>query len=167
MRASIEHDGQVRTVDVLRTPAGAFHVVVDGHLLDIDVCRLDGGEFSLRLADGSTHRVRVERGAGRHDRVVAVDGVRVETAINGRNAGARDRAGTGDGPQRLLAPMPGRVVRVLVAVGQEVAARAPLVVVEAMKMENELSASRAGTVVDVRVAEGESVEAGRLLVTVE
>jgi biotin carboxyl carrier protein len=63
--------------------------------------------------------------------------------------------------------MPGRVVRVLVAAGDEVIARQGLVVVEAMKMENELTASRAGRVAEVAVVEGQSVEAGRLLVRLE
>jgi biotin carboxyl carrier protein len=63
--------------------------------------------------------------------------------------------------------MPGKVLRVLASPGDEVAARQPLVVVEAMKMENELSAARGGRVRDVVVEEGVSVEAGRLLVVVE
>ncbi|RPJ54475.1 MAG: hypothetical protein EHM24_31740 [Acidobacteria bacterium] len=63
--------------------------------------------------------------------------------------------------------MPGKIVRVLVAPGDHVAARQGLVVVEAMKMENELRAPRAGRVKDVHVAEGALVESGRLLVVVE
>jgi len=64
----------------------------------------------------------------------------------------------------IVAPMPGRIVRVLVKPEEAVAARQPLVVVEAMKMENELRAPRAGTVAEVRVAEGASVEANTVLV---
>jgi biotin carboxyl carrier protein len=63
--------------------------------------------------------------------------------------------------------MPGRVVRVLVKAGDEVAARQGLVVVEAMKMENELTSPKAGRVREVGVSEGTSVESGRLLVIVE
>ena len=63
--------------------------------------------------------------------------------------------------------MPGRVVRVLVAAGDEVAARQGVVVVEAMKMENELRAPRAGRVKEVSVAAGTSVEAGRILAVIE
>jgi biotin carboxyl carrier protein len=63
--------------------------------------------------------------------------------------------------------MPGKVVRVLVEPGDEVAGRQPLVVVEAMKMENELSSPRPGRVKEVAVRPGQSVEAGRLLVVVE
>ena len=71
------------------------------------------------------------------------------------------------GEQRVLAPMPGRIVRVLVAPGDEVVARQGLIVIEAMKMENELASPKAGRVKEVSVTEGTSVEAGRLLVIVE
>ena len=77
--------------------------------------------------------------------------------------GVRD-GDAGAGPRAIVAPMAGRIVRVLVKPEEAVAARQPLVVVEAMKMENELRAPRAGTVADVRVAEGASVEANTVLV---
>ena len=73
----------------------------------------------------------------------------------------------GTGPQRIVAPMPGKVVRVLVKPGDEVKARQGLVVVEAMKMENELRAARDGRVRDVAVTEGQSVDAGTVLLVVE
>lgn len=167
MRTSIEHAGQVRTVAVSRVAAGRYHILVDDHPIEADVRRIGPGELSIRLADGSTHHVRVERGGTSEERSVTLGDVRVTTRINGRRAGRHTADGGAAGPQRLVAPMPGRITRVLVAPGQAVDARTPLVVVEAMKMENELSASRAGTVVAVNVSEGESVEAGRLLVTVE
>jgi biotin carboxyl carrier protein len=65
------------------------------------------------------------------------------------------------------APMPGRVVRVLVVHGEDVEARQPVVVVEAMKMENELRSPKAGRVKDIAVEAGTSVEAGRVLVVIE
>jgi biotin carboxyl carrier protein len=70
------------------------------------------------------------------------------------------------GPRRIVAPMPGRVVKVLVKPGDTVEARQGVVVVEAMKMENELRAPGAGTVTEVKVAEGASVEANTVLVVI-
>ena len=67
---------------------------------------------------------------------------------------------------RVTAPMPGRVVRVLVAVGDKVTARQPVVVMEAMKMENELRAGRDGSVAEVLVQEGMAVDTGTILVIV-
>jgi len=71
------------------------------------------------------------------------------------------------GPSEISAQMPGKVVRVLVEAGQEIAAGAGLVVVEAMKMQNEMKSPRAGVVVSVSVRAGDTVEAGQLLVMVE
>ena len=82
----------------------------------------------------------------------------------GRSAGDGD---TGDAPRTIVAPMPGRIVKVLVKPDEAVAAGQPLVVVEAMKMENELRAPRAGIVADVRVVEGASVEARTVLMVIE
>ena len=73
----------------------------------------------------------------------------------------------GAAPQRLAASMPGKVVRVLVKTGDVVHARQPLVVVEAMKMENEMRAGRDGMVAEVHAREGHSVEAGALLLVIQ
>jgi biotin carboxyl carrier protein len=97
--------------------------------------------------------------------IVHVNGVPVtvvDRRLRGRR-GARD-GGAAAGPQTIVAPMPGRIVKVLVKRNETVAARQPLVVVEAMKMENELRAPRSGTVAEVRVSEGSSVEANTVLV---
>ena len=71
------------------------------------------------------------------------------------------------GEQRIVAPMPGRIVRVLAKPGDAVELRQPVIVIEAMKMENELRAPKAGTIKEVAVETGASVEAGRLLVVIE
>jgi len=71
------------------------------------------------------------------------------------------------GPQRVTAPMPGKIVKLLVKPGDKVQPRQGVVVVEAMKMENELRARAEGTVTEVRVTEGSSVEAGAILVVLE
>jgi acetyl/propionyl-CoA carboxylase alpha subunit len=73
----------------------------------------------------------------------------------------------GDTPDEIAAPMPGKVIRVLVAVGDEVEARTPLLVVEAMKMEMPLTAPRAGRVRAVHAAEGDSVDRGAVLVELD
>jgi biotin carboxyl carrier protein len=71
------------------------------------------------------------------------------------------------GPQRVTSPMPGKIVKVLVKAGDEVKARQGLVVVEAMKMENELRAARDGRVREVTAVEGRSVDAGAVLLVIE
>ena len=79
----------------------------------------------------------------------------------------RGASAPGTGPRSIVSPMPGRIVKVLVKAGDTVAAHQGLVVVEAMKMENELRAPRAGRVTSVNVVDGMSVEARAVLVTLE
>ena len=81
--------------------------------------------------------------------------------------GRRGGAGGAQGPRPVKAPMPGRVVRVLVAAGDEVEEGQGVVVIEAMKMQNELKSPKAGRVARVGVAVGETVGSGDVLVVVE
>jgi biotin carboxyl carrier protein len=87
--------------------------------------------------------------------------------VLGDQAPAPGRRGSAGVVVRLVAPMPGKVVRVLVERGQAVAEAQGLVVVEAMKMENEIRAPREGTISEVHVREGQAVEGGALLVVLE
>jgi biotin carboxyl carrier protein len=165
---------RTRTVHLQRQDGG-YRVTVDARTFDVHAAEVDGRALSLLI--GSTSA----QGAGRSVPAVVVPGRttgELQVAVHGRTvpvqvvADERSRrrgGGPGDasGPQRIIAPMPGKVVRVLVAPGAEVQARQGLVVVEAMKMENELRAARAGRVVSVSVVEGQSVDAGAVLAVVE
>jgi biotin carboxyl carrier protein len=101
--------------------------------------------------------------------IVHVNGQPVQVSLShaGKTGRAESGAAIQAGPQRIVAPMPGRIIKVLVKTGDSVAARQGLVVVEAMKMENELRSPRAGTVAEVRVTEGMSVDAHTVLVVVD
>jgi glutaconyl-CoA/methylmalonyl-CoA decarboxylase subunit gamma len=167
VRLDLEVGGRVRTVTV-ETSGASVEVTLDGHPVELDVARLGPGRYSLRVpSTGRQHDVTVTGTTinGQVDVVVGATTVPVT-----RRAGpSRSRHGAraaGDGPQRLLAPMPGKIVRVLVKPGDEVVARQGLVVVEAMKMENELRAGRPGLVREVLVVEGASVDAGTPLVVI-
>ncbi len=134
----------------------------------------DGGEPDVRsvavLDTGvaPTYEVFVVPANGAGEWLVTLGGRSTLVAVNGRRTRrATDTARHAHGEQSIVAPMPGRVVRVLVAPGDEVAARQGIVVVEAMKMENELRAPKAGRVKEVSVSAGTSVEAGRVLVIIE
>jgi biotin carboxyl carrier protein len=122
--------------------------------------------WSIRdVATGIVSTAAVTLGSS-GDGETVVAGHAVPVALANRRRRARAILGAGNGDQRVVAPMPGKVVKVLVAVGDSVEARQGLIVVEAMKMENELTVSRAGTVAKIEVTEGTSVEAGRLLIVV-
>jgi biotin carboxyl carrier protein len=170
MTFEIEIDGRTRAVSVERAGQGRYRVVVDGRAHLVDAARI--GQFGLSLLLDEPRSVSREvhvAPTGRQGELLAVlDGRTVSVTLNGRRSrrpGA-DAAGAAAGEQSIVAPMPGRIVRVLVAPGDDVAARQPVVVVEAMKMENELRSPKAGAVKEVTVSAGMSVEAGRVLVTI-
>jgi biotin carboxyl carrier protein len=182
MTFEVEIDGRARIVSIEPIGAaghagGRFRVVVRGSGDPADVARvveeLDARRTDLGLSLLFVGRPRsldlavTERPGGEH--LVQFPHVSVTALVDARR-GRRGTAGTtggSSGEQRVTAPMPGRVVRVLVKPGDEVAARQGVVVVEAMKMENELTAARPGRVRDVGVTEGQSVHAGQLLVILE
>lgn len=181
MNVDIELNGRRRAVDV-RRDGDRWLVTVDGRTRVVTVSEIDG---RWSLLAGPPDADAAGDGAGRShstwrsyevsfeadgaESVVHVDGEPVRlTVIDARAGGwrrAHDAAVGGDGPQSIVAPMPGRIVKVLVKPGDAVAARQGVIVVEAMKMENELRTPRAGIVADVRVTEGMSVEANAVLVT--
>jgi biotin carboxyl carrier protein len=176
MMFEVEVDGRNHAVSVepLETRAHQYRLTIDGvsHVVDaarLDTVCLNRATLSLILRDreDASYEVGVVTASTRGEVDVHVAGSVVRAVLNGRRFRRHTEATAHDGEHRVTAPMPGKVVRVLVAAGDEVTPKQPLVVVEAMKMENELSVPRAGRVKDVLVAAGESVEAGRLLVIVE
>ena len=179
MQYEVEVGGRRLQVVVTRSGDG-FAVAVDGRTRQVDAARIDAHTLSLLvdLGDGlqavpsgtvRSHEVSVAADPATGQLTVHVGATAVAVTLNGRRRWGRkeDGAGAGTGPQRLTAPMPGKVVRVLVKAGDQVAARQPVVVVEAMKMENELRAGRGGTVAEVLVREGISVDAGALLLVIQ
>ncbi|MEO6214238.1 MAG: biotin/lipoyl-containing protein, partial [Vicinamibacterales bacterium] len=116
-----------------------------------------------------SREVQVAPAAAHGELLITLGGRTVAATVNGRRTGRAGVEGgaVAHGQQAVVAPMPGRVLRVLVAAGDEVAARQAVVVVEAMKMENELRSPKAGRVKEVSVAPGTSVETGRVLIVVE
>ena len=171
MTFDVEVNGRGRLIAIERAGAGKYRVIVDGRSHVVDAVRV--GSFGLSLlfdgADNSSRDIQVTPACPPGELFVNLDGRSVTALVNGRTSGRSpsDSRAAGRGEQKVVAPMPGRVVRLLVAVGDEVAARQPIVVVEAMKMENELRSPKAGRVKEIAVAAGDSVDAGRLLVLVE
>ncbi len=148
-----------------------WQILVDGRPVDITKEQLDAarqvepGVYSL-LIDGRSIEVRVLPEA--QGTTVLAGGRRFAVEVrNPRNAARGARASLGGGRQKVVAPMPGKVIRVLVKKGDAVEPGQGLVVVEAMKMQNEMKASHPGHVTEVRVHDGDTVGAGETLVVLE
>lgn len=159
---SVSIDERALAAEVTGDEDGHVRVQLEGVGEPRRVRLLSGGERPLALVDGRV--VELFREADGSLRAAATRGaVRVEPATSRR---ARRAAVDTQGPLSLRSPMPGRVVKVMVAPGAAVEAGVPLVVIEAMKMENELTAPRAGTVSRVLVAPGDAVERDALLIEI-
>lgn len=163
MTAWIVLNGTRRRID-LRSPEayGLQECLVDGVPLVVDARVLEPGVMSLVIA-GRQYRCVLDGDA------VVVNGQRHAFEVDDpRSLAGRRRAGGGAaGPRPVKSPMPGRVVRVLVAAGDEVAEHQGVVVIEAMKMQNELKAPKAGRVASIAVEVGGTVGAGEVLAVIE
>jgi len=141
---------------------GRYPCIVEGRAIEADVTLLANEALSL-IVEGRQYRCVLDGDA------IVIAGRRYEFAVEDPRALA-GRAGAGEGgsgPRAVKAPMPGRVVRVLVAEGDQVEAMQGVVVIEAMKMQNELKVPRAGRVSKVAVLADTTVEAGQILVVIE
>ncbi len=165
MKYWVTLEGREREVDVQISPDGRVSAVtLDGAAVEVDAVGVPGG-VSLRLGNrvfdvaigGKPETLNVAAGAQRA--VVAVQSERARAVAAKRGGGM-----AGAGSREVRSPMPGRVVKVLVAVGEDVAAQQPVVIVEAMKMENELRALIAGKVESLHVKAGDAVDGSTLLV---
>ncbi len=153
-------------VDVTELPSAALDVRVNGRKVDVDVVAL-GAELSVRvdgrMCDLTTEGVPPDVGAiaSGHRSYVRVESERM------RAASAAKKASGGGSEKIVKSPMPGRVVKVMAEPGQELAAGTALLVVEAMKMENEVKAKHACKVAEIFVKAGDTVEANAKLVRFE
>ena len=157
--------GQPTTVDV-HGADGRYRVTIDGRVWEVDARLTPQGIYSL-LIDGVSYVVDAAEEDGRT--VVDVKGETYTVQVEEETRYViRTRAGTagGQGGQTLVAPLPGRITYVAVAPGQAVAPGDTLLVIEAMKMENEFKARVGGTVTEVRVSAGQAVNAGDVLLVI-
>lgn len=166
MKYVVTVNGEDREVDLdgaTARSAGAEHVA--------RVVEIDGTPVRMVTLGDEVHRVVVRKGPGRGQYTFWLDGHRFEAeALDERSRAIRELAGASAGPAGpapLIAPMPGLIVRVNVEAGDRVQAGQGLVVMEAMKMENELRAQAAGTVRRVSCAPGTAVEKGTVLIELE
>jgi pyruvate carboxylase subunit B len=163
MKYVVDIDGERLTVELTGDEVRVGDELLSAHLVDVE-----GTPVSLLTIGDRVYRLVARRGGARGQYSLSLEGHRYAVeALDERTRAIRDLSAAAEaaaGPAPLVAPMPGLVVRVTVQVGDAVAAGQGLVVMEAMKMENELRAPAAGTVSAVHAAPGTAVEKGAVLV---
>jgi biotin carboxyl carrier protein len=163
-----------------------YDILIDGkpHKLELEreggawICRVDDEEVQVDailarrdvlsiLIGGTAYEIKRERTATDTHLWVKNSRFAVEVRDPRSLRSRRAAAGASEGPQKIVAPMPGKIVRILAPAGTAVEAKQGIIVVEAMKMQNEMKAAKKGTVKQVLVAEGATVNAGDVLAIVE
>jgi len=166
----VKYHVKVGDVDVEVVLEGDM-ATVDGQSHDVSLSALENTPVHVLHLGDEVHRVIVRRSETRGRYTLWVDGHRIESeALDERALAIRALAGVSGeatGPAPLVAPMPGMIVRVAAQVGDDVQPGQGLVVMEAMKMENELRATAAGRVRAVLVQPGQAVEKGTILLELE
>ncbi len=163
MKLAVKVRDHVHDVMVTRQN-GHYIVEVDGRRHEVDSHKLENNFYSF-ITDERSYEVSVERDADTYK--VRRGAAQLDVTISDPSRRAREGLAAKTGPEKIVSQMPGKVVRVLVAEGDEVEPGAGLVVVEAMKMENEINTVKGGTVTRIAVSAGTAVEGGALLLIVE
>jgi biotin carboxyl carrier protein len=157
--------GRNYRVELQRAGAG-WQCKLDGRELPVDVTAAQNGVLSL-LLNGRSYEVKQEIAGNESNIVVGHERFSVSLR-DPRSLPSRRGAGTSDqGVKKITAPMPGKIVRLLASEGSAVQAGQSVIVIEAMKMQNELKAPKTGVMKKVMVAEGAAVDAGQTLAEVE
>ena len=152
-------------VELVRT-GEQWKCKLDGREMPLDVISGQNGVLSL-LVQGKSYEVKQEI-VGAEASVVVGQERFSATVRDPRSFRSRRRSGAGEqGVMKINAPMPGKVVRILAPVGTQVETGQSVLVIEAMKMQNELKAPKNGVVKKINVAEGAAVDAGQALAEVE
>jgi biotin carboxyl carrier protein len=159
--------GKTKHVVDLEKDGASYKVCLDGKPVDADVILaapnavsviLDGAVFEIHIAPSLDGIYKLQTGPQEFQA-----DVRDPRAWHGRKQGALEA----EGRQQIIAPMPGKVIRLLVNVGDEVEVGQGLVVVEAMKMQNEIRSPKKGKVERLQAKEGQAVNAGDVLAWVD
>lgn len=166
----VEVDGSVRKLALERKGEG-WLLQMDGRSIPVDLTEPMPGVLSLLIeeGDGRVRSYRCVRTECAGEEAIAVGSALHRVAVSDPRSlrGQRKRMGAGNGTLQIKASMPGRIARVLVQAAESVKSQQGIVVIEAMKMQNELKTTRDGRVTELRVSAGDKVSAGQVLAVIE
>ena len=161
-----EKGGESRLVGLRETGDGIYEITLDGRTVHVDAVRSGPTVYSV-IEDGRQFEAMVdEKGAHGFDVLVAGRIFHLESLDERTKLLAQSATPVLTGPQAIAAEMPGKVVKIAAPAGESVREGQGVVILEAMKMENEIPSPIAGVVSEIAVSEGQTVEAGALLFTV-
>jgi len=169
MALEIRINKRLAKVQELNREGNMARYEVDGRMYEVDLVEVEEGIFSILYKGKSYNLEAIPGGKPKHYLIntlyqsYQVDIVDAEA----KYLEARDKAAFGEGSNRIVSPMPGKVVKVLVSTGQEVKAGETVIIISAMKMESEFKAAADGVVREVFVKEGDTVDGNQTVVIIE
>lgn len=171
MKLELEIDGQIIEAEFAATN-GSAQLKLGQQTYAAEISQPEPGFFVVQM-NNRVYRCALEKQSGEKlptgGTEVIVNGHRIPVAVRDKKhlRGNSGGSANASGKISLISPMPGKIVRVLVSAGDEVAANQGVLVVEAMKMQNEVQSPKAGKVAEIRVTEGQTVNAGETLAVIE
>ena len=166
MLYDVQIEGKAHKVELTRGDGGVWLCNVDGEAVEANAIVTRPDVLSI-VIDGHAYEVKRERTPSDTHLWVKNSRFAVEVRDPRSLRSRRAKAGASEGPQKISAPMPGKIIRILAAAGAEVRAGQGIIVVEAMKMQNEMKSPKAGKVKQVLVGENATVNAGDVLAIIE
>ena len=169
MELELNVNGRIALVDKIKQEGNLLSVSVDGEIYDLDMVRVAEGVYSIIYKDKSYNVEMIQGASDKHYVVNTFYNSYEVEVVDAESKYIRSRR-KGDahvGENSISTPMPGKVVRILVKVGDEVEAGQTVIIVSAMKMESEFKARKPGIIKAVNVKEGDLVEGNKIMVVIE
>ena len=169
MALEINVDGRTAEVTELKREGNMITLQVDDEIYEVDALKVGEGIYSLIYKGKSYNIEMIENASPRHYTVNSRSNIYEVEVIDAqsRYRASRSKGDTMDTGNTIISPMPGKVVKIPVKVGDAVEAGQTLIIISAMKMESEFKAKKAGVVKFIYVKEGDTIDANKLLVVVE
>ena len=169
MALEINIDGRTAVVTELKRDGNLVTVQVDDEIYEVDALKVGEGIYSMIYKGKSYNLEMIENGSPRHYTVNSFHNSYQLEVIDAqtRYRLSRSKGDSADSSNTIVSPMPGKVVKIPVKTGEAVVAGQTLIIVSAMKMESEFKAKMAGVVKSIHVAEGDTIDANKVLVVVE
>jgi len=169
MALEINIDGRTAVVTELKRDGNLVTIQVDDEIYEVDALKVGEGIYSMIYKGKSYNLEMIENGSPRHYTVNSFHNSYQLEVIDAqtRYRLSRSKGDSADSSNTIVSPMPGKVVKIPVKTGEAVVAGQTLIIVSAMKMESEFKAKMAGVVKSIHVAEGDTIDANKVLVVVE
>jgi biotin carboxyl carrier protein len=169
MELELNVNGRTAAVDMLKQEGNFLSMAVDGEVYDLDLVRVAEGIYSI-IYKGKSYNVKMIRGASDKHYVVNTFYNTYEVEVvdaESKYIRSRNKGDMHEGGNAISTPMPGKVVKIMVKVGDEVEAGQTVIIVSAMKMESEFKARKPGVIKAIHVKEGDLVEGNKIMVVIE